>query len=812
MSYHRPMRARSLVLCGLFAVACDPAPARLPPDGLPYPRPAPDAGAEPAHDARPPVEHDAAAHDAAPADATPLDAAADAGLDAVASDAAVSEAAPADAAPADAAPLPPVPRAAEVAVAATPDRAWVAWYGGHGLRLRALDANGEWTGPATDLAPLDGPPAGVAAAVVGGVPWIAYAAGDDAPVRLVRADTPEAGGPELELRGAPLLTAAGDALLVVARAPVAGGTALGWQRVIHEDQGWSARPPSTEPGPLPAPRDAVPLGSGALVRFDRDGECLQIDGDAAAVGFLPCLAAPGRLASDGRLPVVVHRHEPVHDDGTLGQAYVRVTPVLGDGPRDLAAIAALLPDGTFGDFPAVNGVVPIAAIGNQRGSTRDGHVFVALVAADTLQVSHDGLLEGLPAGTRAVVPRGAKAVLLSFGTADDPVRTPLDMDPPEAGDYVATLADGCTPRAEACDGEDNDCDGAVDDGLCCPTADPDHAAITADGRPTDLLVSDSSLRNRTNFALRGADGHWHVYAAAFSPPAVTRYDAFDVEAGPGRALVATGGNFLLLTDGGGQVHATWLGTAARPRRKDPQDLPCDRILAAATLQADGDQASALVVCPNEFRVMFPSADLPDRTYDFDMLGIPSADWATVVRNGASDVVLFSFTSDFPGHPHIPQLAVVTNDGPTLQGSLPAHLPPDGADWAAPVYARPPEYWPAFQPPADRPARAWLHGDADTAWRLVIAGERSDRFAYAPATGKVYASARLPDALGIWTVDASDFGAPSLWSRDPAYRIPDADALWALQPGNYNPEILAVGMGPDGLTAWFPRVDCHDVTY
>ena len=60
---------------------------------------------------------------------------------------------------------------------------------------------------------------------------------------------------------------------------------------------------------------------------------------------------------------------------------------------------------------------------------------------------------------------------------------PVDAGPPDGGPDAPVDVDACVPEAEACDGDDDDCDGAVDEGACGPY--DSCAEALAAGRTSD---------------------------------------------------------------------------------------------------------------------------------------------------------------------------------------------------------------------------------------------------------------------------------------------------------------------------------------
>ena len=391
------------------------------------------------------------------------------------------------------------PTAQQVGVARGQDRDYVVWVHEDQLLLRVMAPDGTFPEDAILLDEAAGGYEQVAAITSGGTPWVAYG-NDGGPIRL-RALTQPDDLFELGVYGRPMISTAGEGLMITGRTP--DGEAVSWQIVGPEDTPDSLSPAYVDDSNLPRPTSVAGVAGAQFLRFSDAGQCLYIDPTGLPLGNFPCLVGDGQLISDGQTALLSYS---VFDQGQLK---TRMTTVFGAATLN----SFLLAKHEEGDPP-----LSWSTVGESRPmllrELRDKKNFLLTIAAT------DGLWDSrtrtdeprwLP-NARTAIRVGTDAHVLSFGSDDDPQVETLELIPRINGRegievYDLDIPEACSPNIEQCNGEDEDCDGEPDNALCCDSPNKTFNPQTFDprGMPSEILIADVEAANAYRFATRVGD-------------------------------------------------------------------------------------------------------------------------------------------------------------------------------------------------------------------------------------------------------------------------------------------------------------------
>ncbi len=768
------------------------------------------------------VATDGATGDAAPADGGPDDAAPvdlDASTDAVAGDASTADAGDADAPDGDLVVRDP-PEWRHVAAAKVVDGVYVTWYADRHLYVGKVDEEGGWASPPAPLSePMD-PPEGVAAYTAGSLPWIAVGHADH--VRLYAADVPDAAPLVLDVRGAPVLGAIRDRLLVVGRAsnpdePRDAPPQVGWQLVDVGDDQSSIAAPMFGAQALPMPDSAVGYVGGAVLRFAADGQCLQLGVTGTPVAHFPCPAVGGGLIGDGASPPFT-LYEELREDGRV----TRLLPAFAaSSPTE--HLIGKIPAAPV-SFPPVGDERPLVTIGTRNDDGRRDRIHLAVVGYDRLLRSQERGDEWPYPDARLAIPGEDAVHLVRFGP-EGPALHRLPTDATDFGDeppYGFEVSE-CVPSAETCDGRDEDCDSRPDNGVCCPRQ-PNgsvrtHAMYSPDDSPTELLVADLPENNRVRVAFRNRNGLWRAYNVTLreDPPeaSLSGLDRYVRPGGTGIAIIPVGDATLLIT---ADAEGRWIGDWHHATRdvaeiRPPGTMGCDVPLDVALLERGDDgaanavNASVLVACRNGlFRhhpwATPPGGMSPDR--NLTPPGFPAEDaidWITLNRPDTDgSLTMFIGTHDGNGVHAMQQwsISAASNRVERQQALSVALRGMQPADLARPVRARPTNLYRLAEqqegsgPGAfDTPPRFWTKMAGEYGWREPRLPESGVRFAWARNAQRLYGAKVVNvapkgedrrDRLRFWTVDVTDGALPALWALDRFADIEVPTAFWGVADG------------------------------
>ncbi len=651
------------------------------------------------------------------------------------------------------------------------------------------------------LAPLDVTPTRVVAAAADDGRWVAYGS-PDAPIALLDLDAPDAAPRVLgELYGPPLVAPTGAGVLVIGRA--ADGR-LAWQRATAA----GLEPPVVDPFDRGLPDDAASIATGVVLHFGEVGQCLHIADDGATARSFVCPTGRGRLLTAGDRSLLAHAY-------TFGQTrQLGVSPLFGPGEPFRVAVLADDDDGTL--FGRVGAEAPVIGLD------------VARQALDASIATPDGIWKTVETWdpdappfdrTRALVRRSsdgppAELVALDFRLDGRPAIRIFELQPAFVGDppYAIPDHEGCQPRPEVCDGVDQDCDGRVDDGRCCPGAGiearwqtRDPVARVEGGGPA-LLIADPD-RSGYRVLYRFADSHrWEgrhlnvlqdLDGDAVSL-GVTIDDAID-----GRFLLAAQGVTALVArhvvDG---APGPWSLFMAHPTRAPDEAPPprvalgCDAVLAAATLSTDGpdgqpDGERFVVVCAARIVIVSAAPGAALEVYPVEGLEMPPLAWATLspVERGELGLLV---GHRIPGEGAWSVRALVIEDAPRpaiRPGFLPPALEllgPDDPMW--PIHPHPVPTRPSIQIVDDRRARLAFgarddQGRRATTWRRVlfapeVQAVRVSDVVFAVLGAGPVSGADGAEATGWWAADVlGNDRRYGLWSTDPMLTL-EGGSIWA----------------------------------
>ncbi len=679
-------------------------------------------------------------------------------------------------------------------------------------------------------------PERVAALEVDGYPWVAFGAAD-APVALFQVDLPEETRVELDgLFGPPLLAAASDGVLVIAR--TAEG-ALAWQRVSNELE---VEPRVVDDFELDMPDDATAVSAGVVLFFSDAGQCLQIrDADWQAAGTFVC---PGgnqsRLISDGQRALVsriyafgVDQNIGVtglyEDTGDYRISFFELSsgtafsndgderPVVGgrviDQARRLVA-SVVGPRSTWDSVQSWTDTsewpfdrVRAMARRTLPDRARTGRCAVGGARCSVADDCDEGACEGA-AGSEYLVALGfrgdGRPRIQTFELRQRFLNQPaydIEFDP------------GCIPVPEVCDGLDQDCDGSRDDGRCCAgdrISDVDYrwetdrpiATVVEDGRQRYAFVAGDVERNDAyRVMFRYADTYqWQgrtfgmrQFDDAPGDLRLTFNDAVDA-----RFLLAAGGVTAMVArqyvEGGEGDWAVFMGHPDRTPEQGPPravaPLPgCSEVLAADTLNHRSIAANPageqfLVVCPEKIvRVYAVVGGLGNVEYLAEQFDIPEIGWATINRGGVAELdILLGYEVADEGAWAVRALTIEGDQpGEPEQGFLPLQLtlqrlrPNDAAD---PIHLHPVATRAPIQIRDSGQARLAFNqveanGSARTEWRNVLLAPDPIRTVFSPASFRIFSTGEVPPAGDAETATA--WWATDVTANNGLYN------LWSTEP-------------------------------
>lgn len=779
----------------------------------------------------------------------------------------------------------------QVAVVSRGAETFFVWATAEGLMRLHLDADGEVTGGPELIDTPEYPIERVVGLTIAGDPWVAYGSVDQLVV-LLQVDLVEQTRQELPgLYGPPLLAAAQRDAMVVAR--TLDGL-LAW-RVVDQltlDPGFLY---IDEIG-LPMPDDAAGVPAGVVMHFADAGQCVQIsDIDWRASGNFPCVRGDARMISDGLRPLMTHLYDfrnntfiavrSIYEEGdSFGvDTYQFSDQVLfaNDGPRrpviggrlggDDAGRVVLTLIGPTSAYSTVetwanrNSVDypfdDVRAVA-QRALPRRQRPGICSDSGAQCQVDDD--CEGTCDG----VVGAMHAITLGFRSDGYPLIDwmPLVARPIGAVPYQVSLDSECTPEPERCDLVDQNCNGRVDDGRCCPGTSlasyrwetPLRVGITErDGREEYDIVIGEYLGGsyRIMYRLEGTN-RWEgkfvgVPQGGNGEPGELRVSITGA-ANP-KFLLSLGGTTAMVAQVviGDDEPGPWTVFFRHPDRDTPEENPvkaqvelgCDEVLAAATLShrgiAFGNEVgeNMIVVCADRIVRVFAVQGAEDFTYTLQDLNLPEPGlrWATINRDREDTLsIVVGFRTNNGLGPWNTRRFRISNDDqinnddgaldpPALEPS-PEQFQLLGNDAVDPLYVHPalPLGRPPIQITADGRVRlAQLAtnnmGNQFIDWREALLTRNPEQVVFAGQNFHVFASNPVvPDegfeeATGWWAIDVrGDEDFYNLWSTEPLFIVNGPVARWYAPSGPYGRYDLLIVTPTDQTDRRWRAVTRHTV--
>lgn len=638
------------------------------------------------------------------------------------------------------------PDTGNVQVLFTGYQSLVVWADEDGVHRCDIDQEGRFVGEHQLIAsPVQGEIATVQTARVGSFAYVAVSYGE-APIVVLRVDRAQIEPVlmqmgDVALTGSALLSSVDGALVVFGQ--TATGS-IGW--AVMENS-WTP-PVLTETSGFEGllPDDVVAVPSGIFLRFGDSGQCAFFDGTQRnLVSSMPCSLGNGGFVGNGESARIwqLKRVE--------SELYVSLESLFD---QDAELVMGKLETEALLAWPKTRGFQPVIARRIvSEPSSRQGDLQLYLAGSDRLLESLSTWKSSFPFDeARAVHIREAAFVdgvctdselacgadedcfggalcegrlgpyvadLISFGAHNQPQLSAIGMAERTLRS-TATIFDeqvNCIPVPEACDGRDQDCDNAQDDGVCCHVSQGrnDLNLDWTSGAPVEeFMLSDVGNESAYLLAYRAFEGlvsRWRGFTITLNErDNGTHFDTigscnypggncteewsnsehypFAIDAGPGRAFMAIGGTRVLIAKTSMEAQAPWgiywIHAYRNHKPSNEQDGPvtlpaeCEALMVIEGLnRADGGE-SMILVCPDRIIRAYPNPERTDITWRFDgpeLGGLNSIIWATKLRNGSFGShdrgfdLLVAFESDFGGVALRAFRFVTDDDGPPIPTPL-----------------------------------------------------------------------------------------------------------------------------------------------
>ncbi|MBV71911.1 MAG: hypothetical protein CMH52_11320 [Myxococcales bacterium] len=755
-----------------------------------------------------------------------------------------------------------VPAFEQVAMAYGGQMSYLVWADESGLNQCRMDHDAVFDSPRFLVESLTGIQ-WVTSLRAGGTTWIAYG-GSDIPIRIYQAHRPveslmSLSNPGTTLVGQPMLAEADGQLVVVGETE---DGAVSWH-VLPSDLSVLG-PTIVDRSGLPKPDSVATTTGGVLLRFGDSGQCVFINSSTwQAQGNLPCRTERGELISDGGQALLWHLEQlgaeqfislrSLYDrDGILRVGKFDITELISSqvyrGQKPLIGRRTMTsPQPRQGDMQLY--FVGTQSLWESMVTWDGGWPWAdarAVGFADLPDRRRDGLCEDGEMACTSDTDCGENAVCSDAAQTRHALVVRFTQTPTPIIEYVpiierqlrstATIFDediACSPKPESCDRQDQDCDGLIDDGLCCSTADETRILrrrFQTLGPVEQFLIGDNEWRDAYLIAYRYRDAEdrsrWAAIRARYEydnplSPTRTAIDLdieavgdcnqidsscltfpndgsspFNRRAGEGRYFNGVGGARVLIArhlDINGQpgrwgVH--WIHRQRDLQGTDaaPTLLPeaCDDILAVDALRLQ-DGESVVIVCRDRILRLFGPNQQENLEWLFTSaaLGrIQPIEWATIRRRLVAERhdtafdVLVGFRSSL-GNMRLRLYDFVA-------GSLAAPLSieyPDILNFAEdddltdPLYLSAQLGGPSLRSDNGRIQALFSERDNEgeriLAWRNILTSEQVDGTSLSGLSHQLFTSAPIIDA-------ESEAPARGFWAIDTAG---DSGAfnLWATEP-------------------------------
>ena len=709
---------------------------------------------------------------------------------------------------------------------------YLVWADGQGVHQCRLDNNARFDAP-RELIEAQSEIEWVTSLRAGGTTWIAYGA-PDLPIRVYQAHRPAASlmtltTDELTLVGHPHLAEADGQVVVVGVTPE---SAVAWQ-VLSTDLGVLG-PAFSDTSGLPIPDSVATTTGGILLRFGQTGQCVFVNASTwLAQGNLPCRTDEGGLLSSGQQALLWHLEQLGAEQFMTLRSLYDEDGVLRIGKFDVPELVA---HQVYRGYKPLIGRRAVTSPMERQGNIQlylagTSELFESMVTwdggwpwADARAVALAELPERITEGlcpdqeTTCLQDADCGDNLICSGAANSQhaLIVRFDQNPTPTIEYVpmieralrstATIFNvdlSCLPRPESCDRRDQDCDGLIDDGICCGTADDTRVLrkqFVARGPVEEFLIGDNEWRDAYLVAYRYLDNagqsRWSAVRAryVYDNPISPNRKAIDMDieeigdcnqagarclnfpndgstpftrlAGEGRYFNGVGGARVFIArqsegNDAGRWGVHWIhrNRALSGSDAQPDILPaeCDDILAVEALRLQ-DGESVVIVCRDRILRYFATDERENQSWLFSSaaLGrIQPISWATVRRRLVTDRhdtafdVLVGFRSSL-GNLRLRLYDFVAGaNGPPVSVETPDLLNfAEEDDLNEPVYLSAQLGGPPIRVPIDKPQA--LFGETDEegqrilVWRDILTSRLLDGTSYSGLSYQLFTSAPLAD--------------------------------------------------------------------
>jgi hypothetical protein len=571
--------------------------------------------------------------------------------------------------------------------------------------------------------------------------------------------------------------------------------------------------------PIP---DAIGWVSGqAVLRFDDVGQCLYLTPRFNVAGSTPCIPSKGNFLSALSESVMLLLDET----GTL-----KATTANAPNLESSYLIAQLqLADDIEGKVnpvfgPFLSSTRRSVFLGRPFDDDTDEGLLDRLIVAEPLGLWMSDLkwAEWPYPNTKAITRRQREAWVYVFDAQYQPRRisVPLQVNKfVERTPFGLTHDPNCRPTVERCDEVDNNCDGVVDNGLCCATGrSPYEGYFIPSAPPREFFVTDVENADASRYAVRVGDDRWEIWAIYYGASSRNLVSFGTIEgAHDALGFTAAGGySVLVAKDADGAWRAFWNHSDSNASLKEPELLNCDRALAMSNVGNLATSSSPAVVCND--RVIHLRADrdaedvlLPIETHLGPFSTLPEPEWATFIRHSSRGESSFNiaFRSLAGESWEVNKVSVSKGVGGRLSFGVPqslnGRLDIDGQVRPNPIYLHRddspgfPGALPYLQINDDRnAAQINIPRESGRKWTPVVFGRSVDRIDYTELPSKLVASAEHEDGLAhdFYIMDVKNYDSLSPWVTKPTFtwqtpRLDDEESptepvpiLWSLIHGNY----------------------------
>ncbi len=579
----------------------------------------------------------------------------------------------------------------------------------------------------------------------------------------------------------------------------------------------------------PMPSSIGWVSGQAVLRFDSIGECVYLSPLYNVNGSAPCLSSSGYFLNSSSETTLLMLDESGALKATIAsspneEASYLIAQVELDDQVTEGKISPL-----FGPFRGSQR--QLTFLGRSYDDSSEEGLKSRLIVAEPqgLWFSENAWSEWPFPHVKASVRRGEELWLYVFDETNAPrrVRAPLQVNTfNERTPYGLSFDTSCRPTVERCDELDNNCDGIIDNGLCCANGrSPYEGYFIPSATPREFFVTDVENADASRYAVRVADDRWEIWAIYYGASSRNLVSFGTIE-GAYNAIgfTAAGGySVLVAQDAEGTWKAFWNHSDPNASLKAPETLGCEQVLAMSNVGNLTTSSSPAVICND--RVVHLRADrdeddvlLPADTYIDPFQALPNIEWATFIRHnsrGESSMII-AFQSLAGDAWEVSKISVAKGVGNSLSFGVPqslnSRLDINAFERPHPIYLHRDDS-PGF--PGSLPfleidednvsARVNIPRDNNRVWNRIHFGAPVDQIRYSELPSKVVASASHQDGRGVdfYVLDFKNHERLTPWVTKPTFSwrsplseeqgtpnedqgVPDEAApfRWSMIHGNY----------------------------